>query len=388
MNYRCWFLFFLLCCSTTFKSFAQSDSCRLQISLLTCGPGEDLYSIFGHTAIRVVDKVSGTDTVYNYGTFDDSDPYFYFKFTKGIMLYSLSVEPFSYFMEEYREEHRAVTQQLLDLSCADKTKLLAALQSNAIEQNRYYNYHFYNDNCTLRARDIIKNQSSKPVSFKNILPDKHPTYRQLIDGYLNASNKYWEKFGIDILLGSHLDAQVTNEQAMFLPDYLMMGFDSAVKDGQQLVKYKQEIIPANKITGNKTSWFTPTSFFTFLLLIALLFAFIKAPWSATALNIFDFIFFLFLGLLGILMLYLWLARVDTVCRNNINILWAIPTHSIIVFFFRKQKRWVKNYFFFTAVISALLLLGWKLWPQELSSAALPICLLIIFRSISIFLKNR
>src|SRR5882724_1451946 len=203
---RKWFLIFLLSCFDALPAFTQNDSCHLQISLLTCGPGEDLYSIFGHTAIRVKDSYTRTDTVYNYGTFDDSDPYFYLKFTRGIMVYSLSVEPFSYFMEEYITEHRSVAEQILQLSCADKQKLSVALQTNASERNRYYNYHFYNDNCTLRARDIIINNSNVPVSFKNILPTQNITYRNLINSYLDKSSKYWSKFGINIFLGSHLDA--------------------------------------------------------------------------------------------------------------------------------------------------------------------------------------
>ena len=75
-------------------TFSQTDSCKLRISLLTCSPGEELYSTWGHTAIRVTDSVTGIDMVFNYGTFDDSDPDFYAKFTRGLMIYALSAYPF------------------------------------------------------------------------------------------------------------------------------------------------------------------------------------------------------------------------------------------------------------------------------------------------------
>jgi len=387
MNHRKWCLIFLLSYFEAFPAFTQNDSCHLQVSLLTCGPGEDLYSIFGHTAIRIKDSTSRTDTVYNYGTFDDSDPYFYLKFTKGIMVYSLSVEPFSYFMKEYIQEHRSVTEQILQLSCADKQKLSAALRTNALERNRYYNYHFYNDNCTLRARDIIKKYSGAPVIFKKILPDQHTTFRNLINSYLNKSSKHWSKFGINIFLGSHLDAPMNNGQAMFLPEYLMKGFSNASKGQEALVSETHEILPAGNTDQINSSWFTPAFLFTILLLITFALSFFKVPASKTTLAIFDFIFFLSIGLLGIVMLYLWLGRVDTVCRNNMNLLWALPSHSIIAFFIRSKRRWVKKYFVFTALINVILLLGWKWWPQELIYAVIPLCLLIIFRSISIAQKK-
>jgi len=106
----------------SFLSHAQvtSDSCSMEISLLTCSPGNELYSLFGHTAIRIVDTRRGMDIVYNYGTFDDSDPLFYFYFTRGIMLYSLSVEPLDSFMKEYEDERRSVVEQILNLSCEEK----------------------------------------------------------------------------------------------------------------------------------------------------------------------------------------------------------------------------------------------------------------------------
>ena len=69
------------------KIFAQNDSCHLRISLLTCTPGEELYSTFGHSALRITDSVSKTDIVYNYGTFNFDEPGFYTKFIRENLLF-------------------------------------------------------------------------------------------------------------------------------------------------------------------------------------------------------------------------------------------------------------------------------------------------------------
>jgi len=374
------FLIFVFLNFCTLQSGAQSDSCTLQISLLTCSPGQELYSTFGHTAIRVKDSVTATDIVFNYGTFDDSDPYFYLKFTRGVMRYALSVQSFNDFMQEFMQEHRGVTEQILLLDCNEKMRLLHALQINAEEENRFYNYHFYADNCTTRARDIISRNTSSPVVFRNILPEKHPTVRQLIHSYLDKGEQYWSKLGIDMCLGWHLDTRVTNEEAMFLPDYLMTGFDSAQLNNRPLVGEKQTVLSEPVQQKNSKTLFTPFIVFLILFLAICVLSFVKREWSAKALRLFDGLFFLLLGLLGIFILLLWIIRIDTVCRNNLNLLWALPTHLPVAFVLHKNKSWVRNYFKIVFVLNSILIITWFILPQHLNISFIPVALLIIFRS--------
>ncbi|MBS1914871.1 MAG: DUF4105 domain-containing protein [Bacteroidetes bacterium] len=375
-------LFFLF---TSCFSFAQPDTCKLQISLLTCGPGEELYSTFGHTAIRVTDTSKRYDVVFNYGTFDDSDPYFYVKFTRGIMRYALSAEPFSDFMQEYISDHRSVDEQILSLSCEEKLKLVNALEENLEEQNRYYNYHFYADNCTTRARDIILKIVSSPVSFKSILPAKHPTYRKLIHSYLDDGNEYWNKLGIDLVLGSTLDVQVSEHQATFLPDYLMHYFDSATYNGRPFVLYKKQILPGKK--ENSGALLSPFIFFILIAIIILSLSFVKNHWSKLSLNIFDFVFFFTVGLFGILMATVWMFRVDTVCSNNYNLLWAWPLHAIMAFFIKRKQVWIRYYFLCAAGVCGIVLMGWGWWPQQMNKACIPLVAILIIRSFIISRKK-
>jgi len=364
------------------SAFSQNppDSCRLRISLVTCSPGDQLFSIFGHTGIRLIDSARNTDIVFNYGTFDDSDPYFYLKFTRGIMRYSLSVWPYSNFMEEYQAEQRNVSEQVLDLSCAGKQKLATALFVNVQEANRYYNYQFHLDNCTTRARDMIAAYAGAPVHFHNILPAQHPSFRQLIHSYLNKGRQYWNKLAIDLLLGAHLDATVTNEQAMFLPDWLAKGFDSATAGNHPLVNETTPLL-VMPYKAPETSWFTPMVVFTILLVLGIALSFIPSPGAQKAVNIFDRILFLLTGLLGIVLWAVWLTRVDTVCSHNWNTLWALPTHAVMAFMRTKKKPWIKAYWIITSLLLAVLLIGWKWWPQEMNNALLPFVALLLLRSV-------
>lgn len=359
---------------------AQTDSSQLRISLLTCGPGEDLYSIWGHTAIRVIDTARQADVVFNYGTFDDSDPLFYIKFTRGIMIYSVAPYAFTDFMTEYQQGGRSVTEQVLQLSAAEKIQLTAALWKNTSKEYRDYPYHFYADNCTTRARDILMNNMDSGVQYKNIRPQPATsTYRQLIHSYMNSSSQAWNRFAIDVLLGNHLDETMTNRQAMFLPDYLMKGFDGALIRGQPLVMQTNQLLPdARQHTG---SLFTPILLFSLLLAAFLVTTFVKNNAAQKTALVMDSVFFLLTGLLGVLMLILWIARVDTVCRNNYNLLWALPTHTIIAFVVNRKNTWIKNYWLITAALNALLLLAWKWLPQEMNSSLLLVTVILLFRNL-------
>lgn len=366
-------------------SFAR-DSCKLQISLLTCAPGRELYSTFGHTALRVQDQTTGADYVFNYGTFEFG-PDFYTQFIKGRLLYFLSVENFDEFMYEYQVESRSVQEQVLQLSCTEKQKLFTALQVNSQEENKYYRYDFLFDNCTTRARDIVGKNTNAPVVFKNILPKKIPTFRNLIHSYLNAGHEYWSKLGIDILLGAKVDKKVTNGQAMFLPDYLLSGFDSAVINNHPLVETKHTILQMPSPL-NKKSFFTPGIIFSLLLIVLIFLSFSSAKWAKATLIIFDFSFFFFLGAAGLLLLFMWFGTDHKVCQNNYNLLWALPTNIVMAFFVHSKKHWVKKYFKFVFFITLLLLLFWFFLPQQMNNALIPVCFLIFFRSLSLTNTNR
>jgi hypothetical protein len=364
---------------SAFSAFSQPDTSHLRISLLTCSPGVELYSTFGHTALRVTDSARGVDMVYNYGTFDDRDPNFYAKFTRGIMLYALSNYSYQEFLQEYQYEHRGVIEQELQLTGGQKQKMYAALQENALEQNRYYNYYFHTDNCTTRARDMIARQTGASVVFKNILPEKRPTFRNLIHTYLDKSKQDWSKFGIDMCLGSNLDDRVTNEQSMFLPDYLMKGLDNATADGHALVAQTQTVIAAPPVPP-AMNLITPMFLFSLLFVITGLLSFSTNKWAQRFLNVFDSLFFLFVGIFGLLIVTLWVIRVDTVCRNNFNVIWALPTHFFVAFVVYLTRKWLQQYFRIVFVLTLLFTLCWFFIPQQINIAVLPLLGILLIRS--------
>ena len=369
-------LLLILSSISPLQLFSQKDSaCTLEISLLTCSPGDELYSTFGHTAIRVRD--TAFDIVFNYGTFDFDDPNFLMKFVRGRLPYSLSVEYYTDFRNAYYHEKRGIKEQLLQISCAEKEAIFEALKLNGQEQNRYYKYQFLLDNCTTRAREIIRKNTLTPVVFKNILPEKKPTFRNLIHEYLDSGKHYWSKLGIDLLLGSRIDRKVTNEEAMFLPDYLLKGFDSASINSKTLATPASVLLEAPSITPE--SPIKPEWVFTGLLLLLLILSLVKNKITSRILSVFDRIFFVLLGLLGGLFLFMWFGTDHQDCAANYNLIWALPIHLVVTFFSWKRPA-VKMYFHFISIISTLLLVSWFFIPQQLNIAIAPILGIIILRS--------
>jgi len=369
------------------KTFAQQDSCHLQVSLLTVTPGEELYSTFGHSAIRIHDTVSNQDIVYNYGTFNFDDPDFYMKFVRGKLLYYLSSDDYDSFVDETRQEQRGITEQMLNLTCEQKRNVIMLLETNMMAMNRFYKYDFLFDNCTTRLRDLVERATDSTVHFGKVLETK-ASFRDLIHEYLNRGDKQWSKLGIDILLGSKTDAKATPYQVMFLPDYLMKTFDSSSVNGKPLVSEKNVILRQAYGQESKNNLTHPFFLFICLFVIIAFLSFSKNKSVQKILASFDGFLFFITGLLGILILFMWFGTDHIMCRDNYNLLWAWPTNVVAAFYIHSTKSWAKKYFILYSLFTLLLIIFWRAVPQHLNIALIPILAILIFRSLIFIFRKK
>ena len=95
---------------------------------------------------------------------------------------------------------------------------------------------------------------------------------------------------------------------------------------------------------------------------------------------FDGIFLCLTGLLGIALIFMWTATDHAMCRNNYNLLWALPTNVVLAFFAGSKKMWVKKLFGVTALFLMLVLLSWFFLPQHMNNGLIPIVLLLLYRT--------
>ena len=374
------FLFVLL--FGTARSMQLSDSAR--ITLLTVSPGEELYSAFGHTGIRVTDYKQGFDVVFNYGTFDFNQEGFYLNFCMGKMLYMMTIDRYSDFVMLYRDyEQRRVEEQELNLSTADKQAIFKYLDLNAQPENREYRYDFFWDNCATRPRDVFEKQLGKRMQYNYSGFDTTKTMRETLKPYV--THMPWVDFGFDLILGMPCEVTATPRYQTFLPDKLEKAFDQATVDGQSLVTKKNVIVDIpfeqKPFTGT-----TPNMVMYGILLFAILLTIVET-FRKTHYYSFDFILFFLFGLQGTIFLLLGIFSEHYSVPKNLNCLWLVPTHLIVSFFlFKKQKgKWLMYYFAATAVLSLILVIIKPIHPQPYGTAVLALILLSLIRAMRIAL---
>ena len=375
----------LLSFSLPFTGLAQD--CSLRVSLLTVSPGEELYSTFGHTALRISDSTGTRDIVFNYGTFNFDEPGFYIKFARGKLNYYVSAESFANFEYVAMMENRSITEQTLNLTCTEKEKLLAYLDWNMLPANKYYKYDFTFDNCTTRVADLIDSIAGGSLVYKDIT--KEPmTFRDAIHDYLNQNEKPWSKLGIDLLLGRRLDRVMTIREELFLPEYLMNALDSVTTNNQPLVSDKATIFQAEFRGHDKHSVTGPLFIFTCLFVLIGFLSFSANKIIRSFLFGFDGVLFFIIGVLGIVLVLMWVATDHYMTKDNYNLLWAWPTHAVAAFYVHSRKRWVRLYYLVYAIAQLILIALWFWLPQQLNPVLIPLNALLIFRCFILFVLNK
>lgn len=245
-------LFAVLLLQLTYGNTAERKlSEKAQISVLTCGTGGELYSLFGHTAIRVYDPAEGIDRVYNYGMFDFSTPNFYGKFVKGDLLYFVDYENYKNFVVNYAYANRSVVEQELNLSVEQKQTIWTNLNQSLKEENRYYIYKFIDQNCTTKVVDMLNDVLPTPVEVA--VKGNTATYRSILNTYLK--DRYFEKLGINLIFGNKVDHP---SNLLFLPDKFQLGLAQSKNGNQPLVKEEVTVFqsqPTDSYVWWNTYWF-------------------------------------------------------------------------------------------------------------------------------------
>ena len=349
----------------------------MEISVLTCDPGNEIYSLFGHSALRIKNPINGQDLVVNWGLFEFSESQFQFgyDFAKGRLKYYMGIQLMSNFITEYRRSKRGIREQVLNLSNQEKYQIIQLLEENYRPENRKYRYEFFYDNCSSRLRDIIKKVFKENINFFQSPKYNKFTFRETIHLYLESFP--WLKLGIDLVLGKKIDKLVSNENLMFLPLNVEEIFDKSLVENngsiKNLVKSKNTLIESfeNKNKLNNIGFYSWILLAITLSLIV--FKLDKALRVWSSLNLF------IIGLLGIVLVFMWIGTDHNATKMNFNLLWASPFHFILIFYLIKES-W-NNFTYWYLILSLILIfttiLFWFTLTQEFNSFVKPIILELV-----------
>jgi hypothetical protein len=332
----------------------DSSKAALQISILTCAPGEDVYTAWGHTAIRIIDSSKQTDIVYNFGTFDFDTPNFLLEFIKGNLNYFLSADNFQNFIFEYQYYGRSIKEQVLILTDAEKINWQNALLKNLEGNNRYYLYNFIIDNCTTRVKDGFYQFANTQVPPSNI-----KSFRTHVVEAPYQQGIPWIGLGIDVLLGAVSDQAPTALQAGFLPDLFF----------EQLAAQAKHIESTQNYDFTKTVPVQPTDPVYYIIGLIMVYLFVgkwNARWTVIAAKMIDVSLLFIFGLGGFLLLYMSVFSKHTACHNNFNIAWFHPLYWIALVCYFINPIWAGyiGRLFMAATIGLILISFWL--PQSFS----------------------
>ncbi len=385
--YKRLLLLFVLSLAFLAGKAQETPSDSIRISLLTCDPGEEAYSLYGHTAIRYEDPGRHLDIVFNYGLFSFNTPNFILRFALGETDYKLGVDEFARFEAEYFFEGRSVWQQTLNLTSEEKQKLFHLLEQNYQPANRIYRYNFFYDNCSTRPRDKIAESIQGKVIYGDAGIPVHQgtkTFRDIVHEYTREHP--WAQFGIDLCVGSEADRPITKEQMMFAPLYLMDFYSTAQIESplgnRPLVSDTRKVVDV--AADIDTAWL-PTPIQCFLLLFVLVAAATiyglkkeKGLWGI------DACLFGAAGVAGCILAFLALFSQHPAVSSNYMLFVLHPFHLFLLPFIiraarKRRKSWyhVINFAVLTLFIALFLLL-----PQRINVAVVPLALCLLIRSAS------
>ncbi|GHT28430.1 membrane protein [Bacteroidia bacterium] len=353
-----------------------------KISLLTCSPSEEAsFTVYGHTAIRVLDPVRKIDYIFNWGIFDFNKPNFTYRFAKGETDYKLGITTYDYFLAEYQMRGSGMTEQVLNLNTDEKARIWDALVENARPENVEYRYNFFFDNCATRPLAIIEKVVDGTLTYHNSAEPQ--TFRQLINYCMR--NKPWLIFGTELALGSPTDRIATPHEELFLPLYLEAAFDMAtIVDAEGLERplvVQTNILAEDAPDRIEKTLFTPLVASLFFLVIILVITCLE--WRKKKyFRFFDGILFFVTGLAGCTIFFLAFVSVHPATWPNWLILWLHPFHLIgaVLIAVKKLHKAATAYHGINFVLLTLMLIGWYFIPQTFNLAFLPLVVALWLRS--------
>jgi hypothetical protein len=380
------FLVLMLFSSSAFAKSSLSDGDNLKIAIMTMGPYQpELYSAFGHSAIRVIDTARAIDYVFNYGVFDFQQENFYWNFGRGKMLYQLGLSNYDRFKNHYISENRSITEQYLNLTSEEKQAFFDFLVTNYEPENRQYYYNYVYDNCATKMRDVIRGAVTAQVTFDTSFVEQDVTIRDLMHRYL--AYQPWGDWIIDIGLGYQIDKIADAEEYMFLPDYIEEGLANATiqRNGveEPFVSETVRVFEAVPQTF-ENSIFSP--FNTFVIVFFLIGFITNRDFKRqTRTHWVDVVLFTFVGIFGWWCTFLWLGT-DHLSKMNMNLLWAIPLHIPLIYMLRSKRHqvWISKYFLYVSILYIAVIVLWGVIPQPLHMALIPLILVMALRGFLIY----
>ena len=329
------FLTFAILLATGLAAFAIP-----RISLLTALPGEEIFTLEGHSALRIYEQETNQDITINWGVFDFNSPNFAYRFAAGETDYLCAAEPTGRFIQSYVYGGRKVIEQVLTLDSLQTAELLSMVTHNLMPENRVYRYNYVKDNCATRPLAFIEaaighkllSDKDSGTTFRNEMRRFHKDYP-------------WYQFSIDLALGRGIDREISERETAFAPVTLMQLLKETDIVSETIEYGQQSIKPT------PTPWYATPLFISIVILCISIISckFKRSEWVDTVL----FGSF-FIG--GCVLTFLVFISSHEATLPNLLLLWLNPLCLLgaILPWIKKAKKAIISYFFVNFALLILL----------------------------------
>ena len=308
---------------------------EITVTLVTFGLGHEVFERFGHNALLFHDARTMQSVAYHWGLFSFEEPGFLVRFLTGDTKYWMGARDGAALIESERRAGRPITLQRLNLTPAQALALRDYVQWNALDDNKYYRYDYYRDNCSTRLRDALDRVIGGAIEKKTSGVVTDLTYRseslRLTDGDKPV------QLGIDIALGRPADVPLTEWQSFFIP----MRLRDAIRNVQivgangSLVPLvaKEEVVPLPPTppavpelasVPGLTLRYAALGFALGALIVLLRILMVSSRGAAWVLAVFGSVWSLLGGVIGVILLLAWLATKHVFWAHNENVLLLSP----------------------------------------------------------------
>jgi len=358
-----------------------------QVSLLTTMPCDKaVYTLWGHSALRV--KTDTTDDVYNYGVFSFGDG-FVCRFVRGETDYWVQRESMNMvFREVVLIKETYMTEQVLNLTEDEACAIHEALKTNALEENKYYRYNFFYDNCATRPRNLVEKVLGD-LTYPVV--NSEATYRDKV--HEHTQGEPWLEFGIDLCLGSETDKVIKDYDLTFLPRELMLAYDNTNRvEGDSIFPLVRETKVLGELDSIGTEKLSVTSYPLFVFSVFALIVLLFTLWQIKRKNrnvLLDSLLFIVYGSVGILLFFLTFFSTHPCVNPNFNLLLLNPLQLLfpVLCFVKPLKRIFNGYLWVNLAMCLILLVGFPLIPQEFHLAVIPLSFIMVVRSLFLLIRN-
>lgn len=205
--------------------WASGDSAGedLRVTLITFGPGSEVASLFGHSALLVEDTKRAVSRVYNYGMFS-FDATLLVRYALGKLTFWLGEASLEGTLRVYTRQQREIVFRELLLSPDARASLAGFLAWNARPENRGYLYDHFFDNCATRPRDAIDRFGEGRLRQQMARPGRM-SLREHVRRYTGEQPVVALLF--DFLMNSDVERPITVWDEAFLPAELAREVDAA-----------------------------------------------------------------------------------------------------------------------------------------------------------------